>query len=576
MLSQIIKSSIEEVAKKLGLPKVKFVVEHPEDMNHGDFSTNIAMVSFSNLKSSERYKGSELSTLKTPKELAEKIVTELHETDLKKKLSEITVAHPGFINISIQKDAIGKQVDKLLKGIKSEVKWGKKVMVEFAHPNTHKQFHIGHLRNISLGESIVRLLETVGVKVVRANYQGDVGLHIAKAMWGIKNDQEGYDKAKKSEVLERVEYLGQAYAKGAQAYEKDEKAKKDIIDFNRQIFEGKGEIIKLWKETRQWSLDYFKEVYLRVDTKYDRYYFESECRNGVEIAKKALRKGILKKSQGAVVFDGTDYGLHTRVFINSGGLPTYEAKELALAPTQFTEYPDLDKIIHVVGPEQKSFFEVTFKVEELMDPKMFKGKQHHRVYEFVDLKKGKMSSRSGQVVTGWWLLDEAKRQVTENFKDVSEEVAEQVGMGAVKYAFLKVSPKQKIAFDMEESVSLEGNSGPYLQYTHARCQSVLGRSDSKFQDPILENLSEEEDVLLRTLYQFEEIIVEAAEELSPNLVCNFLYDLASKYNSFYNKHSILKADNMEQKQVRLWLTMATGKVLKQGLEVLGIKAPEKM
>ncbi len=564
-IEQVVRDAIDQAVKELGLSEVEFVIEHPEDMDHGDFACNVALVAGGG------------------KDLANKIVARLSESDLKKIASKTSVAGPGFINISIRREVIGKQIDKLLRGgVRAKVEWGSKVMVEYAHPNTHKQFHIGHLRNISLGMSICRLLEMVGVKVVRANYQGDVGLHIAKAVWGIQSMDKDYKIAQKASVFDKVKFLGQAYAAGAQAYEKDEKAKEKIISFNKQIFEGRGEIIELWRETRAWSLEYFDKVYQRVGTKYDRLYFESECTDGVKIAKKALEKGILTKSQGAVVFDGTKHGLDTRVFINSAGLPTYEAKELSLAPKQFEEYPDIDKIIHVVGPEQKSFFEVTFKVEELLDPKTFKGKQYHRVYEFVDLKGGKMSSRKGKVVTGWWLLDEAKRRIKKAYK-VDDELAEMIAVGAVKYAFLKVRPSSKIAFDMNESVSLEGNSGPYLQYTYARCQSVLEKAGVQKGSALKLHLkngpaadAEEEDELLRSLYRFGEVVVEAAEELSPNLVCNFLYDVAQKYNSFYNKHSILKAKTKEQKQTRLWLTKATGEILKQGLEVLGIKAPKKM
>ena len=567
----------------MGLEAADFVIEHPEDMDHGDFACNVAMTSFSKLKSSElapmesgSQQVAEVLNLKSPRELAEKIAEKLDESNLNKLVKKIEVAGPGFINISIQEEALIKEAKRVLKGkFDSQVKWGKKVMVEYAHPNTHKQFHIGHLRNIALGESITRLLEAVGVEVIRVNYQGDVGLHIAKAMWGILSILDEFNLVKSKSILERIEFLGMAYAKGAKAYEIDETVKKEIIEINRQIYRGEGEAIEVYKKTRQWSLDYFEKIYKRVGTKYDRFYFESECGEGLEIAKKALKEGVLTKSKGAVVFDGSKYGLDTRVFINSIGLATYEAKELGLAPKEFTEFGKIDKCIHVVGPEQKSFFEVTFKVEELIDPKMFAGKQYHRVYELVDLKGGKMSSRTGKVVTGWWLLDEAVKKVKDAFK-VDDETVEMIGVGAVKYSFLKVNPMQKIAFDLEESVTLNGNSGPYLQYAYARCQSVLAKADSKFEVRNLEYLSEEEARLLRSLYRFEEVVVEAACELSPNLVCNYLYDLASFYNSFYNKHKILTAKTKEQKEFRLWLTKAIGEILKRGLELLGIEAPEKM
>ncbi|MEA3355113.1 MAG: arginine--tRNA ligase, partial [Patescibacteria group bacterium] len=608
---------IKAVIKDLKLKEVDFVVEHPEDMNHGDFACNVAMKGWSNSQNFNKETPSSLPaqagfavptrhsagslvkespltshldligisreglTFSGPRELAEKIVKKLHEGSLKKLIKKIEVAGPGFINISIQKDYLIKETERVLRGdLKKKVKWGKKVMVEYAHPNTHKQFHIGHLRNILLGESISRLLETVGIKVIRTNYQGDVGLHIAKAIWGILSISKDYNLVKNKSIFKRIEFLGKAYAKGAKAYEDSEKAKKEIIEFNQQIYEGKGKIIELWKETRGWSLEYFDLIYKRVGTKYDKFYFESECGEGLEIAKKALKKRILKKSKGAVVFDGSKYDLDTRVFINSIGLGTYEAKELGLAPQEFSDFGEIDKCIHVVGPEQKSFFEVTFKVEELIDPKMFKDKQYHRVYELVDLKKGKMSSRTGKVVTGWWLMDEAVSKIKKNFK-VDDETAEKIGVGAVKYGFLKIGPMQRIAFDMDESVSLSGNSGPYLQYTYARCQSVLLKvpnlaNFATYSQSRFGTLTEKENVVLRSLYRFEEVLAEAAEELSPNLVCNFLYDLAQKYNSFYNKHRILKADKEDQKEFRLWLTMATKEILKKGLGVLGIKVLEKM
>mgnify|MGYP003965609565 CR=1 FL=1 len=581
MLKDKIKKQIQEVVSQMGLEKVEFEVEHPEDMTHGDFACNVAMVIWSHLQGepqAQHHLGGVSSEPRSPRELAEKVVERLHEQMSKKLVKKIEVAGPGFINISIQEDALIKEAERVLEGkFKSKTKWGEKVMVEYAHPNTHKQFHIGHLRNISLGESITRLLEAVGIKVIRVNYQGDVGLHIAKALWGILSISKEFNLVKSKSILERIEFLGKAYAKGATAYEKHEKVKIEIIKINQEIYEGKGEgeVIEIYQETRNWSLEYFELIYKRVGTKYDKLYFESECGEGLKIAKKALERGILKKSEGAVVFDGSQYGLDTRVFINSIGLATYEAKELGLAPQEFSDFGEIDKCIHVVGPEQRSFFEVTFKVEELLDPKMFKDKQYHRVYELVDLKGGKMSSRTGRVVTGWWLLDEAVKKVQASYK-VDEKTAEMIGVGAVKYSFLKVGPGVKINFDMEEAVSLQGNSGPYLQYTYARTQSVLLKSDSKFQVPNLENLKEEEKVVLRSLYRFEEVVIEAAEELAPNLVANYLYDLAQKYNSFYNKCSILKAESEEQKNFRLWLTKVTGEILKRGLGMLGIEAPEKM
>jgi arginyl-tRNA synthetase len=279
----------------------------------------------------------------------------------------------------------------------------------------------------------------------------------------------------------------------------------------------------------------------------------------------------LKKSEGAIIFDGTKYGLDKRVFINKFGFPTYEAKELKLAELEFSEFGKIDKLIHVVGPEQKSFFKVTFKVEELLDAKKYKDKQYHMVYGWVRLKRGKMSSRLGNVIRGEWLLDEAKKRINKAYPEVSNEVAEMVAVGAVKYSFLKVSPPSEIAFDFDESISLEGNSGPYLQYTYARAQSVIGKAKKqKSKKAKNSKLESEELAVLRVLYRFPEVVAEAGEKMAPNFMCGFLYELAQRYNTFYNKHRVIGND------FRVELTAAVAQILKNGLCLLGIKAPEKM
>ena len=452
----------------------------------------------------------------------------------------------------------------------------KKIMVEFAHPNTHKLFHIGHLRNISIGESLVRILEAVGNKIIRTNYQGDVGLHIAKCLYKVKSEKSKINSL--ITVEDKIKFLGEAYTKGQKAYDEDEKAKKEIIEINGMIYKNSGEIIPLWQETRQWSLDYFDNIYKRVGSKFDRLYFETEFANkGIEICKRAEKKGILKKSKGALVFEGKKYGLDTRVFINGLGYPTYEGKELALAEKEFSEFGELDKLIHVVTPEQKSFFKVTFKVEELLNKKKFKNKQYHLAYEWVKLKEGKMSSRTGNVVEAEWLINKAKEKIIGKFK-CDQKTAEIIAISAVKYSFLKNSVFNQIAFDFDESVSLEGNSGPYLLYTYVRTRSVLRKSNSDhtlINHLIKVNFNYEENTLLRTLCNFPEIVFEAAKNLAPNLIANYLFDLAQKYNLFYQKHKILEAED-NVRYLRLLLTKATGETIKKGLSLLGIKTVDKM
>ena len=547
-------------------------LEHPENPDHGDYATNVALV-FAKKEG------------KKPVELARKIIKQVEKTE---EIERVQFLRPGFINFWLSQAWLGKQVEEVIKEKdkfgRLTIGKGKKLMVEFSHPNTLKPFHIGHLRNIILGESICRILAANGFKVIRANYQGDVGLHIAKTLWAfakLKTNPQTLD--------EKIEFLGKAYTEGNEAYEENEKAKKEIIELNHKIYEKDSEIMPLWKKTRNWSLDYFDRIYKRVDTKFDRLYFENEvAEQGKKIVLQHLDK-VFAKSEGAIIFDGEKYGLHKRVFINKLGFPTYEAKDMELARLQFKEHnPDL--IIHVVGPEQQSYFQVVFKALELIFPET-KDKEYHRVYGWVRLKKGKMASRLGKVVLGEWLIDEVKKRLSKEFKmeDASLEI---VAVAAVKYSMLKLSPLSEIAFDIDESISLEGNSGPYLQYTYARAKSVLRKAhkDQVLPDRQLLTIPDrnmptirdrdtcprpnaEESSLLRTIYKFPEVVLEAGERYAPNLICNFLFDLAQKFNLFYNQHRIIGDDNEE---FRLALTTSVSQVLKNGLNMLGIKILERM
>jgi len=604
----------------------------PENPEFGDYTTNFAMQVFSEHKFKRQKSELKTKTIKlkneeekqfnnltieqsnNPRQLAEEIAEKLRSD---KKFSEIVekieVAGPGFINFFLSKKYLTENLQEILKTGErygtSEIEKGKKVMVEFAHPNTHKAFHIGHLRNITTGESLSRILAAAGNEVIRVNYQGDVGLHIAKALWGIRDLGLTDDGT----AISRAEFLGKAYAHGSKNFEENEDAKKQVIELNKRIYNKDDfEINDLYQKTRQWSLDYFNSIYDRVYTKFDRLYFESEVFDrGLQLAKEALENGILERSDGAIVFPGEKYGLHTRVFVSSEGNPTYEAKDLGLAEIQLKEFsPDL--IAHVVASEQAGYFQVLFKALELINPETI-GREKHIVYGWVRLKEGKMSSRLGNVMLGENLIDEAKAKIQKAYK-TQNETAEMIAVGAVKYSFLRTGTEQEIAFDLDESIALEGNSGPYLQYTYARVQSVLAKvrtQDSKLKTvtknpktnkslkdiscgseflDLSYQLNEAESQILRVLVHFPEIVAEAGEKYSPNLICNYLYDLAQKFNSFYAKHKIIAEENIEHsayntqqtkdnlaiEQFRIALTAATSAVLKNGLKLLGIQAPERM
>lgn len=563
MIKDEIIEKLKESLKKIGGNDEEIDLQPPVNADFGDYSTSIA------LKLSKQLK-------KNPMVIAEDIKKNFEKTDL---IEKIEIVKPGFINFFIKNnhllDFTRRSSEEVFDFPKYHLGKNKKVMVEFAHPNTHKLFHIGHLRNISTGESIVRILEAVGNKVIRTNYQGDIGLHIAKCLYGIQKSKVKSQKLKT--LKEKIDFIGKMYTEGTKAYEEDPKAKEKIIKINKQIYDEDPEILPIWRETKNWSLEYFDKVYVRVDSHFDRLYLESEVtKRGIQISSELLKKDILKKSEGAVVFDGDKFGLDTRVFINSLGYPTYEGKELGLAEKEFSDFGQLDKILHVVTPEQKSFFKVTFKVEELSDENKYKGKQNHLVYEWVRLKAGKMSSREGNVIEANWLIDELKNKIIEKFK-TDPATAEILAVASAKYSFLKHSLQTIIAFDIDESVSIEGNSAPYLIYTFVRCQSVLKKSqisNPKSQNQI-SNVKSDELNLLRKLYQFPEIVLKSAQQYSPNFIATYLYELASLFNLFYQKNPILKSEE-SLKQLRILITLATANVLKKGLYLLGIKTVERM
>lgn len=566
MIRKEIVKNVRGAIEKLGVSEVVPDLEHPINLDFGDYSTSIALKLTKPLK-------------KNPFEIAQMIVGSLPKNSSVKKAE---VVKPGFINFWLSDELLFFEMKKTASSSFDfpAVHFGKekKIMIEYAHPNTHKLFHIGHLRNISIGESLIRILEATGNKMIRSNYQGDVGLHIAKCLYAIKNflrQKSGQTNFKKLKTLrEKIEFIGKMYTQGTRTYEEDEDTKKEIIEVNRQIYNKDPKIMPLWTETRQWSLDYFNEMYKRVYSHFDRFYFESELpERGIEIVNYALKKGILEESEGAIIFNGKQYGLDTRVFINSLGFPTYEGKEVALAEKEFSEFGELDKCIHIVTPEQTSFFKVTFRVEELLDQKKYKDKQYHLAYEWVKLKEGKMSSRAGNIIEANWLIDEAKKKIIKLF-NCAEDVAEVLAVAAVKYSFLKNGVSNTIAFDFEESVSLEGNSGPYLLYTYVRTQSILKKEKSEaISKP--SSISKEEEKIMHLIHRFSTTVEKAAQNFTPNYVATYLFELAQQFNLFYQKYPVLKAEK-EVKSFRLALTQATGEVLKKGLELLGIKTVEKM
>jgi len=589
MIKDEILKNLESTLNKLNIKDVTATLEKPANSDFGDYSTSLPLKLTKQLK-------------KNPLIIAEEIVKNLPKNY---NIKKVEIVKPGFINFWISDVQLINQLNKTARddfGFLPSYK-GKKIMIEYTDPNLFKEFHIGHLYSNIVGESLANILESQGATVKRVNYQGDVGMHVAKAMWGMKKTMEkekvNLSDLERLNISKKSKFMGRSYSFGTKEYEKNEISKKEIIDLNKKIYELDPSIKDFYEITRNWSLEYFETIYQRLDTTFDFYFFEKEAgKIGLNFVKENLKKGVFKISEGATVFDGKKYGLHTRVFINSLGLPTYEAKDLGLAPTKYKKFP-YDLSIIVVGNEVKEYFKVVLKALEEINPML--GKKTTNVFTgMVNLPEGKMSSRLGNIITVEKLLDELYKKAWEKIQETTKtkfdgeyvyfakeanvtpskqsSTAETVGLGAIKYALLKNSLGNNIEFNINESVNFDGNSGPYIQYVYVRCQSVLKKANNyltRTYDIDKSNFNFDELNVLRLINQFPEIVQQAAIQLSPNLIANYLYELAQKYNYFYQKNKIIESEE-KTKQFRLMLTQATGKVIKEGLKLLGIKTVERM
>lgn len=564
MLKHCILEDLKKAVESLGYESTDIVLSTTKNSTFGDYSTNIAL-QLAKLKSA--------NDKQSPVEIANEILQKFGKVEFGKAdyLEKVEIAGGGFINFFIKDKELIKNADGL--DILQKSDHPQKVFIEYGHVNPLKEIHIGHLRTFILGESLCRIYESLGHSVFRANYQGDIGLHIAKAIWGI--EKLGLP-TKELNLEAKADFLGQAYADGNKAYETDPTCKKEIDRINTALYQKDPNLKEIYTLTREWSLQYFEPIYELLGVKYDRCFFESEVyERGKQTVLENMGK-IFEENAGAVIFPGEKYGLHTRVFITTVGNPTYEGKDMGLAELEYDSF-NYDQSIHVVASEQEGYFQVIFKAMELIFP-FLKGKKYHLSYGLVDLKEGKMSSRIGNVITVddlYHVVSEKVRELTKQSKiHIDQELVRVVALGAIKFSYLKFSPSPNMVFDLEESVSLEGDSGPYIQYTYARIQSVLRNAKKEVNDEFGDiELDTEERAILRSLLYFQETVEQAATTLHPNLLASYLVELARLYNLFYQKSRIIGSDKQD---FRLKLSEETGKVLEKGLYLLGIEAPEKM
>jgi len=575
-MKEQIQKLIQEVLKKLSIENCDFSVEHPDDFKNGDYSTNVAMVCAKKLG-------------ENPKELAEKIVAELFPRQGLGEIEKVEVAGSGFINFYLSREFFTKSIENILNKKedwgKNKILVGKKVMVEYTDPNPFKPFHIGHLMANTIGESISRIVEFSDAKTIRANYQGDIGPHVAKAIYGLM--KFGLPEESKS-VSEQAQYIGECYSKGSNLYDTDENAKKEINEINKKIYDkSDSEINKIYDWGRKVTLDAFEEIYKILGTKFDYYFFESEM---APIGEKIVRENIGKvfdESDGAIIFHGENYDkkLHTRVFINSQGLPTYETKEIGLTTTKFEkENPDISIVTTAI--EQAEYMKVVQKAISLIHPDIEK-KMKHITHGMMRFASGKMSSRKGNVITGESLINDSiemiRKKIFDRDLDNDEKniIAKQVGISALKYSILKSSLGNDIIYDFEKSISFEGDSGPYLQYTAVRAKAILKKSEEFLKDgpwgsPLKDRPLESEITdLEKILYTFPEVVEKSYNLLEPHHIATYLTQLASAFNTFYGNTKILESGN-KYMSYHLELVKAFYQTMKNGLWLLGIETPEKM
>lgn len=567
-----IKASIIGAARALGLSVGEITLEHPADVANGDYATNIALALAKIAQTN-------------PRELAGKIASELSKQKIE-YVEKIEVAGPGFINFFLSNSFFTNEIELILKRKElygSSNEWrGRKVLVEYTDPNPFKEFHIGHLMSNSIGESIARLIASQGAKIRRMCYQGDIGMHVAKAMWAISKNADKMP-SRYSSLKDRVAFIGNCYVEGSTAFEENAEAKKEIVEINKKVFEGKDrKLMKLYKLGRRWSLKHFEEIYKKLGTKFDYYYLESEVvHDGMALVEENLEKGIFEKSDGAIVFKGEKYDpkLHTRVFINSQGVPTYETKELGLNTKKWKKVRP-DKSIIITANEQADYFRVVMKALELIEPEAAKVTEHisHGMLRFAE---GKMSSRKGNVITGESLIRDVEELVHEKLKDrqmddkQKAQTAEIVAVAAIKYSILKQVTSSDIIYDFDKSISFEGDSGPYLLYTAVRAQSVLEKAKKEKIKPKIAKEGVYTSAITRHLVKFPQVVSRASNERAPHLIATYLVELSSMFNAWYANVVIVKKDDPES-PIRVAITQATRIVLENGLKLLGMRVPEKM
>ena len=549
-LFQTIVQDLFEISEEVEIfrPEYKF----------GDYSTNIA------LKLSKKLRNS-------PSVIAEEIKTYIERSNTK-IIKDIQIVAPGFINIHLGNNYLVEILEKKHQLHNQKLQ----IVCEFGDPNPLKNLHVGHLYSSIIGDGIANLLEKDGAKVYRVNFGGDVGLHVAKNL-GIVLDKINYnfDELLSIDSKDQAKFLADCYVEGNKLYDIDKEFQSKVNSINKEIYDislnnKKDSLLaKVYWTTREWSYTYFDNFFKIFGIKFEKIYPESSVSElGLKIVNDNI-PGVYKKSDGAIIFDGSEFNLSTYVYINNLGLPTYSAKDVGLIFQKWNDY-HFDRSIVITGNEQNDYMKNVLKSIELINDKLFK-RSTHLTHGLIKLKGNrKMSSREGNVISA----EEALNAVADAAKKFNNKIDYRIVIGAIKYSFLKQGYGPDIIFDPEEAISLEGNSGPYLQYSYARANAILTKSKIKNVAKILNyDFDTSERHFIYQISEYEELLSQSIKELKPHILAGYLYKITQSFNRFYENNRVIGDD---REILRLQILSCYLDKLKSGLDILGIDILEKM
>ena len=566
-------AAIENKGTPVTLHDVYSSITFPPDLNFGHY----AFPCF-NLSKALR---------NAPNKIAEQLATEIqpHET------VESVVAAGPYVNFKMKPGFLGQAVcDDVLSGAmftRQLAEQPPKTMIEYSQPNTHKELHVGHMRNICLGDALVKLHQYCGFDIISSTFPGDVGTHVAKCLWFFK-----YHNTEPVPTENKGAWLGTLYSKGHLKLEaeagtpQEEINKKQLSEILTQLEHGSGEFYDMWKETREWSIALMNGVYNWAGVHFDRWYWESEVDvPSVALVKKYYEKGLFVESKGTIGIDLSEYNLGFCMLIKSDGHGLYSTKDIELARRKFEDF-HIEKSVYIVDKRQAHHFSQVFKTLELMGFE-HASKCYHLQYDYVELPDGPMSSRKGNIVPIMDLIDQMhaniKNEYLEKYRgewpdEEIENTSDVIAKGAIKYGMTKIDPSRKIVFDMKEWLKIDGDSGPYLQYTYARIHSMVNKLQGEItaQADWSSMVEDAEKQVIIKMADFNNQALQSCTNNKPNTMCVYLYELCKVFNTFYNLHSIRKEENEVIKSTRLELSKCVAASLKKGLALVGIPVPDRM